>query len=165
MAKTEQVLTPQIEMFCSNFCAIGTETFSHKEKSAIAAGYSEKSAGNQATALLKRPEIWQRIVELHEQNMKQNALTVASVIADIRHDRDAARAAGKTADALMGDKLLGQTLALFADRQVVEPEKARELDADEQKEASELARLRLATKYHLSSAGVRADVKPEESVG
>jgi hypothetical protein len=148
-------LDPREDLFCSNYTAVGTETFNHKEKSAVAAGYSEKSAGNAATALLKRPEIWQRITELHEQNMKQNALTVASVIADIRHDRDAARAAGKTADALMGDKLLGQTLALFVDRQQVDEPKLRELTEQEAEDAREFTHWCLAKKYGLHTAVVK----------
>jgi len=80
-------LTPKQEIFCVHYTTIGSETFSNGTKSAIASGYSEKSAYSQASTLLKNPKIQQRIKELHTENMSRNNITVDKVLADLEHDK------------------------------------------------------------------------------
>jgi hypothetical protein len=143
-------LNPKEDLFCSNYTAIGEPTFSHKERSAVAAGYSEKCAGNAATALLRRPEIQRRLDELKAENRQRNNVSTDSVVENLTHDRDMARAKGDWAAAIRADELIGKTLGVFVDKQeITEPER-RDLDAAEKAEASELARLRLASKYGLT---------------
>jgi phage terminase small subunit len=142
-------LDPREETFCSCYVAIGEPTFSHKKASAEAAGFAEPSAANQATKLLQRPEIQQRIRELHTANMQRNMITVDKVLADLEHDKLTARAKGDIASAIRADELQGKYLALFTDRQEITEPARRELDEQEQAECVALAHLRLSQKYGL----------------
>ena len=90
-----RLLTPKQESFCVHYTTIGAETFSNGTKSAIAAGYSDKSAYSQACTLLKNPKIQQRVRELHSENMGRNNITIDKVLADLEHDKLAARQAGQ----------------------------------------------------------------------
>ena len=146
-----KALEPREDLFCSNYTAIGAETFNHKEKSAVGAGFSEASAGNKATALLRRPEIQRRLEELKAENRQRNNVSTDSVVENLTHDRDMARAKGDWAAAIRADELIGKTLGVFTDVQMITEPAKRELDEQEQAEATELARLRLASKYGLTS--------------
>jgi len=147
MAKEKKTLTPQEEMFCSNYCSIGTPTFGKKGASALAAKYSKTSAANMATRLLRREDIQQRIVELHTANMARNMVTTDSVLSNLAHDRLLAREKGDLATAVRCSELEARWLAMLTDRQVVDVPKQRELDSKQKAEAVELARTRLALKY------------------
>ena len=128
MIKTEKTLDPREELFCSNYTSIGTPTFSRKEASALAAGFSEKSARNTATDLLRKPEVQQRIAELNAENLSRNGITVDSVLANLEHDRVLAREKGDVASAIRATELTGKFLAMFVDRQQVDeqtPERAK----------------------------------------
>ena len=136
LAKTDDLmLSPKEELFCSNYTAIGTPTFGFKERSALDAGYSEKSARNTATALLKRPEIRQRISELNAENMSRNNVTVDKVLSDIEHTRLLALEKQDLTNARECSNLQGKYLALWrADRPVeslpvepIDPERVAEL--------------------------------------
>jgi|WetSurMetagenome_2_1015567.scaffolds.fasta_scaffold217518_2 hypothetical protein len=136
--KTE-ILSPREELFCSNFCSVGSDTFSQKEKSAIQAGYSKGSAKNIATKLLKRPDIVERIQELHSQNMSRNNINVDSVLANISHDRELARAKGDFSSALRADELLGKYLSLFhADKMSITLPMVKLQTEEQQKRTEEL---------------------------
>ena len=50
----EKSLTPRQDSFCVHYTTIGSETYSHGTKAALAAGYSESSAHVTATKLLKQ---------------------------------------------------------------------------------------------------------------
>jgi hypothetical protein len=146
-----KALDPREETFCSCYVAIGELTFSHKKLSAEAAGFAEPSAANQATKLLRRPDIQERIRELHAANMQRNMITVDKVLADLEHDKLMAREKGDIASAIRADELQGKYLALFVDRTEFDEPARRELDAKEQEEVIELAKLRLAQKYNLTT--------------
>jgi len=117
--KMTERLDPREDLFCSNYTALGTETFNHKEKSALAARYAEASAKNQATKLLRRPEIQQRIDELKAENRKRNNVSTDSVVENLTHDRDMARAKGDWQAAIRADELIGKTLGCFVNRQEI----------------------------------------------
>jgi hypothetical protein len=144
-----KALEPREDLFCSHYVAIGEPTFSHKKASAEAAGFAEPSAANQATKLLRRPDIQERIRELHTANMQRNMITVDKVLADLEHDKLIAREKGDIASAIRADELQGKYLALFADRQIVDEPARRELDEAEEAEAVALSHLRLKMKYGL----------------
>jgi len=154
--KEQKMLNPRVDAFCVHYTTIGEPTFAHAAKSAIEAGYSELSARNTATDLLKKPQVQQRIRELHAANMVRYNVTGDKVLADLEHDKLLARQKGDIASAIRADELQGKWLAMFVDRQMVDEPVQRELDAQETEEAAELARLRLASKYGL----VKEDVKP-----
>lgn len=144
MSKKTKEFDPRSDLFCSNYTAVGTPTFGHKERSAVDAGFSEKSARNRATALLRRPVIQQRISELQAANRQRNNVSVDSVILNLTHDRDSARAKGDWQAAIRADELLGKIVGCFAERvQFVAPEIQRELDASERAGLCAIARIRL----------------------
>jgi hypothetical protein len=162
-ARMSKALDPREETFCSCYVAIGEPTFSHKKASAEAAGFAEPSAANQATKLLRRLDIQERIRELHAANMQRNMITVDKVLADLEHDKLMAREKGDIASAIRADELQGKYLALFVDRQEITESGRRELSEKEAVEVEELARLRLASKYGLTE--MPAKVVAAETAG
>ncbi|MBN2513579.1 MAG: terminase small subunit [Sedimentisphaerales bacterium] len=143
---TSVFLTPQEELFCSNFCAIGTDTFSRREKSALAADYSPASARNQATALLARKDIQLRIRELSVSLLEKNEITAESVLRNILHDRELARNRGDIGTAVRCDELLGKYLNLWRDVRIgvaFELPDRSEIDPKARQEAARLAEARL----------------------
>ncbi|MHC5075187.1 MAG: terminase small subunit, partial [Planctomycetota bacterium] len=108
-------LTAKQESFCINYTSIGSETFGNGTKSAIEAGYSEKSAYSQASALLKNPKVRERIKNLHAENMGRNNMTVDKVLADLEHDKIMARRAGQYSVAKECSVAQGKYLAMFKD--------------------------------------------------
>ncbi len=143
MSQTK-TLTPKQDSFCVHYTTIGAETFSNGTKSAIAAGYSEKSAYSQACNLLKNPKIQERLKELYTENMQRNNITVDKVLADLEHDKLMARKAGQYAVAKGCTELQGKYLAMFTDNtNVTDTVKQRELDEREAKEAERLAAILL----------------------
>jgi phage terminase small subunit len=162
--KEQKELDPREDLFCSNYTAVGTETFNHKEKSALAAGYAEASAGNQATKLLRRPEIQQRLDELKAENRKRNNVSTDSVVENLTHDRDMARAKGDWQAAIRADELIGKTLGCFTDVQVIDEPERRELSEREAEEVTQLAKIRLQQKYGLQERA-HTPVSAEKKVG
>jgi phage terminase small subunit len=143
MTTETKVLNPKVESFCVFYTTIGEPTFAHAGKSAIAAGYSEASARNTATDLLKKPDVQQRIRELHTANMTRNNITVDKVLADLEQEK------GDIASAVRADEIQGKWLAMWIDRQeITEPER-RQMDEHEAEEIRVLAALRLRSKYNL----------------
>jgi len=144
MSKKTKPLDPRADLFCSCYTAVGTPTFNHKEASAVAAGFSQASARNQATKLLKQPAIQQRLDELKAANRQRNNVSVDSVVENLTHDRDSARAKGDWQAAIRADELLGKIVGCFVDRQSFEtPEHRIELDERERQEALAIAAIRL----------------------
>jgi phage terminase small subunit len=144
MGKKTKPLDPRADLFCSCYTAVGTPTFNHKEASAVAAGFSEASARNQATRLLRKPAIQRRIDELKAANRQRNNVSVDSVVENLTHDRDMARAKGDWSAAIRADELLGKVLGCFTDRQeLVAPERQQDLDERERAECLALAAIRL----------------------
>ena len=108
-------LKPKQDSFCVHYTTIGSETFSNGTKSAIKAGYSEKSAYSQACALLKNPKIQQKIKELHAENMSRNNITVDKVLADLEHDKLMAREHHQYGVAKECSIAQGKYLSMFTD--------------------------------------------------
>jgi hypothetical protein len=81
----------------------------------VKAGYTETSARNEGYRLMRTDAIVNRINELHAHHLKANQVTEASVFANIRHDRDLARASGQYAVAAKLDELEGRYLTMFSD--------------------------------------------------
>jgi phage terminase small subunit len=120
-------LTPKQDSFCVHYTTIGSETYSNGTKAALAAGYSESSAPVQATRLLKRDDIRERIIELQAENMKRNLITVDKVLADLEHDKLLARKHHQYGVAKGCTELQGRYLAMFTDRYVNEDAEKSEL--------------------------------------
>ena len=126
-----KVLNPKEQLFCSHYTAIGTPTFCHAERSAIQAGYSEKSARNSATALLKRADIQKRIAELNNENLSRNRVTTDKVLRDLENTRILALDKQDLSTATRCSELQGKYLALFhSDKQ--QPENPFSLPGNEE---------------------------------
>lgn len=87
-----------------------------KKKAAIRAGYAKKTAGAQATALLRRPWVNDRIEELQAAQAGRMDLTADNVIQQLMQDHIDAKAAGHHSAAVRATELLGKRLGLFVDR-------------------------------------------------
>jgi phage terminase small subunit len=137
-------LTPQQDAFAVHYTTIGSDTYSHASKSAEAAGYAESSARNSATALLRSPEVRQRITELNTENMKRNGVTVDSVLTNLAHDRQLARDKGDVSSAVRVDEIEAKFMGMLVDRQMnVDTEQQQQLTEAEVFEAKRLAAIRL----------------------
>ena len=129
--------------FAVHFTTIGSDTFSDGKNSAIAAGYSDRSAHVAASRLMKRERVSNRISELHSENMRRNLITTDKVLADLEHDKVMARKHNQYSVAKGCTELQGKYLAMFTDRLQTEPDEHRELTALEEREAREYATWRL----------------------
>jgi phage terminase small subunit len=144
MVTNAEQLNPKEDSFCIHYTTIGTETYSNGTRSAMEAGYAEKSAHTSAWKLLKRPAIRERVLELHTENMRRNMITVDKVLADIEHDKILARQKGDIASALRADELQGKYLAMFVERSQVETaEEVKQLTDKQQEEARRIAAILL----------------------
>ena len=111
----DKTLSPRQDSFCVHYTTIGSETYSHGTKAALAAAYSESSAHVTATKLLKRDDIRERIIELQAENMRRNLITVDKVLADLEHDKLLAREAHQYGVSKACTELQGRWLAMFTD--------------------------------------------------
>ena len=150
-----KVLNPKVEAFCMFYTSLGEKTYGMKAASAIAAGYSEASAKNTATELLRDPAVQQKIKERNAANLSRNDVTTDKVLSDLEHTRILALEKGDYATACRCSELQGKFLALFVDRQVIDEPARRELDAAEEADARDYAQWQLARKYGLTMPPVR----------
>lgn len=141
-------LTLKQESFCVHYTTIGSETFSHGTKSAIAAGYSEKSAYSQATTLLKNPKIQQRVKELYTEIMSRNNITVDKVLADLEHDKLMAREHHQYSVSKACTELQGRYLAMFTDKYQDTTETKPQLTPEEQEKYKAIAKKLTKIKVH-----------------
>jgi phage terminase small subunit len=133
--------------FAVHFTTIGSDTFSDGKKSAVAAGYSDRSAHVAASRLLKRDKVRNRISELHSENMQRNLITTDKVLADLEHDKVMARKHNQYSVAKGCTELQGKYLAMFTDRLQTEPEEHRPLSAEEEAAARDYASFRMSREY------------------
>ena len=127
-------LKPRQDSFCVHYTTIGSETYSHGTKAALAAGYSESSAHVTATKLLKQDAIRERIIELQAENMKRNLITVDKVLADLEHDKLLARKHNQYSVAKGCTELQGKYLAMFTDKMKTETTEIRKFTLEEVKQ-------------------------------
>ena len=111
--------------FAVHITTIGSDTYGDGKNSAIAAGYSDRSAHVAASRLLKRDKVRNRISELHSENMQRNLITVDKVLADLEHDKILARKDQQYAVAKGCTELQGKYLAMFTDRLQTEQTEAQ----------------------------------------
>ena len=124
-------LTAKEEAFCVAYTTIGSETFSNGTKSAIEAGYAEDSARTQAWRMLRKEHIKKRNRELTDKYMEENGVTVASVLANLAHDRLMARKHNQYSVAKSCTELEGKYLAMFTENINQTIEEPRELSEEE----------------------------------
>ncbi len=132
---------PKREAFAVAFTTIGDETFGNATKSAEKAGYSPDSARTTGWRLLKDVDVKARILELYDENLKDNRVTTQSVLANLAHDRLLARQAGQFSVAVRCSELEGKYLDMFKDKADPAPEKL-DLTETQKQEAVEYVKWR-----------------------
>lgn len=147
----EKEPTLKQESFCVHYTTIGSETFNHGTKSAIAAGYSEKSTHVAASRLLRRDKVRKRIMELHQEYMQRNMITVDKVLADLEHDKIMARKHHQYSVSKACTELQGKYLAMFTDNINQTTEQPVKLSPEEIAELKPIVQ-RLALKISKNSA-------------
>ena len=148
--------------FAVHFTTIGSDTFSDGKKSAVAAGYSERSAHVAASRLMKRDKVRNRISELHSENMQRNLITTDKVLADLEHDKVMARKHNQYSVAKGCTELQGKYLAMFTDRLQTEPEEHQRLTVEEEQYHREYAQWRLQQASEERRREFRADSDTEQ---
>jgi phage terminase small subunit len=149
--RTVENLNEKEVSFCEHYTNLGADSCSNGTASAKLAGYAEVSAHTSAWKLLQRPPVQEKIKQLHAQRMGRHLINADRILFDLEHTRTRALAKDDLAVATRCSELMGKTLAMFTDVQVLDEPARRDLDEQEQAEATELARLRLASKYNLTS--------------
>ncbi len=104
-------LSPKRERFCQEYVTDVT----NQAAAAVRAGYSAKTAAQQASRLLKNVNVKEHIAELQQEAGKRCEVTVDSVIANLAELRDEARAKGQYSAAVRAEELIGKTIAAFTD--------------------------------------------------
>jgi len=104
-------LTAKQQMFCREYLIDLNGT-----QAAIRAGYSEKTANEQAAALLAKPSIKEYVQSLMDARAAKIEITAEDVLGDILETRKAAKEDGKHSDRLRANELLGKHLKLFTDK-------------------------------------------------
>ena len=124
MAKKER-LSPKEEAYCQFYVCLGADTWSNGTKSCMAAQYSpnnEAAAATQSSILLRKSKIRDRISQLHKEYFDKLGITKDSVILSLIDTRNKAKVDRQWVAAATCDKLLGSTMALFAEKHVIENE-------------------------------------------
>lgn len=136
----EDLLSAKEEMFCRAYAAPESDTYGKAGKSAVFAGYPEKTASNMASKLRRKSNIDERIREIY----KENETGVGEVMSNLRYDRQLAEGKGDIATMARCDELMGKRYGLFTERIGLDVEDVgRKLDEAEAAEAAEIAKLRL----------------------
>lgn len=112
-------------------------------KAAIAAGYSEKSAGVMACRLLRNPRVSEELERRTVEIVQKTDVEVGEIIVALREIAFGTKATNS--DRLRALDLLGRYKAMFTDRLKTEnPEQLSELTAAQEKEARAYAKWRLS---------------------
>lgn len=104
-------LTPKQHAFVMEFMIDRNGT-----QAAIRAGYSERTANEQAARLLANVSVAAAVNELTKARAERVLITADDVLSSIKRIRDKAEADEKNGDALKANELLGKHLKLFTDK-------------------------------------------------
>lgn len=104
-------LSAKMERFVAEYLVDG-----NGKRSAIAAGYSPRSAMRQASDMLQHPAVKKALTAGRRRIAKKLELSAEKVLGDIERIANAAEKAKKYGDALKGKELLGKHLKLFTEK-------------------------------------------------
>lgn len=111
MPKTTTALTHKEARFIPEYLVDGNAA-----RAALAAGYSERSAGRIGSQLLGKPHIKAEIKKALMAQEKRTLIKADQVLLDINAIADQARKAGEFSAAIRGKELLGKHYKLFTDQ-------------------------------------------------
>ena len=138
-------LTARQMAFVLNYATIGSETYHNGRKSAIAAGYSEKSAGSTASLMLRRESTLTKIADLEAQQLAQQAATAGFKLAWLQGEfarlAKKAEMEGSLSEARANLEALGKTMGAFKDNISVDVAERQQYTEREQLEGRRLARM------------------------
>ncbi|MBW7990171.1 MAG: hypothetical protein FVQ84_09180 [Planctomycetes bacterium] len=115
----EKKLPLKHSLFIQHYTSLGEKTFQNGRLSAVASGFKEKSAHNQASRLLKMSNIQIEIQRIWAKLLAKIGLSSEYVILGIMHNEQKLRESEDFKGAEACTKDLGQTLALFSERMIV----------------------------------------------
>lgn len=107
----ETGLTAKQQRFVAEYLVDGNAT-----RSAIAAGYSERTAMRQGSDQLRKPLVKAALTAARKRITAKLELSAEKVLADIERIANKAEQAKKFGDALKGKELLGKHLKLFTEK-------------------------------------------------
>ena len=110
-SRERPTLTPKQEMFCLEYVVDMNGT-----QAAIRAGYSKRTANEQAAQLLAKPSIKQRVQELLAERARRVKLSADWVLARLRAEAERAGDGASPAARVRALELLGKHLGLFPAR-------------------------------------------------
>jgi hypothetical protein len=136
-------LTVMEDAFCQFYTALGEDTCQNGTKSAKKAGY--KQPHNAAWKILRRPEIRQRISEIHRERMDKYMITPEGTLMKLENLRIKAEMKGDLTTAKGCVELQGKYLAMFSDRIRIDvfEEQHIEITASIEREAEKIAKMSL----------------------
>lgn len=104
-------LNPKQERFCQEYIID-----LNGKQAAIRAGYSERTAEVQASQLLTKLKVKEKIAELQKKTSDKLELTAEKVLRDIENLRNKAEADNQLSVALKASELQGKHLKLFTEK-------------------------------------------------
>ena len=135
-------LTPRELAFCRFYGDPQSVSYGRATKSAVLAGYAEKSAWTTGWKLRHRPSIRAKLAEYDAAVQ----VAVGRVLADLENERIAAMEKGDIASAVRATELQGKHLAMFKENVEITLPMARAYTEQEAFEAKRLASMMLEGK-------------------
>ena len=111
MKDIDRKLTPKQEMFCREYLVDLNGT-----QAAVRAGYSEKTANEQAAQHLAKVSVQSRISELKSERGIALQVTTEGVLKGVLNTIEDARGKGDLTLVMRGYELLGKHLGMFSER-------------------------------------------------
>jgi len=100
-------------------------------RAALRAGYSRRSAGQQASRLLRQPRIAEAVRDGQDRLAKRARLSAREVLGRLAELRDAAAAKGQYAVALRAEELRGRHIGMFAGEKQVRIPRLEDMTEEE----------------------------------
>ncbi len=146
-----QKFSPRECEFIVRYTLLGEPTCSNATASAKAAGFSERSAGNQGWLMLQRREIKETIYMIHKSRMDSLAINPERVLHDLNDEHDRAIAKGDLSTAVRATELMGKYLLMFSENVNINLFVGKgkdELTDMEKEEAQKIASIRMKEIVH-----------------
>jgi len=116
----------QLTEMQKRFCAALVENNYQKKKAAIAAGAKEKTAQQQASKWLSMVKVRRYVNQLQKEQLQAMCLSEDRVLVELLRVYERAAANGAHASELRALELIGKSMGMFAEKQVILDEPLRD---------------------------------------